>query len=454
MKPVLTADEYKRVDEAFTGDLDQAMDRAGFAVALAAARRGAGYGAKVVVLAGPGNNGGDGYVAARYLRDRGCSVEVQMLKEPATAQSIEAAARAQAAGVPIVPMADPAPCDLVVDAVFGGGGRSGTPDLVRAWMEVGGPVVAVDYPTGLDPNTGKVSDRAFHAVETVTFQCLKTGHVRGRGPDLCGTVTVADIGMQGGEPSMFVAEASDAALPGRPREGHKWSVGSVLVVGGSPALRGAAIYAGKAALEFGAGSVGVAVPGEDPAQISPELPTMDLDDALLALAKFDVVLAGPGLAAEDLDPVIPILRAATRLILDAGALHAGALEAALENDAEVLITPHSGEFERIAETESGAFAARALATKLGIAVLLKGNPTVITEGDRPILVRSGGPELASIGTGDVLAGMVGALWARGLSPVDAAVSGAYWHGIAGADAAGDGTVTASRLLDRIGRHAW
>jgi NAD(P)H-hydrate epimerase len=91
---------------------------------------------------------------------------------------------------------------------------------------------------------------------------------------------------------------------------------------------------------------------------------------------------------------------------------------------------------------------------LGIAVLLKGNPTVITDGDKPILVRSGGPELASIGTGDVLAGMVGALWARGLSPVDAAVSGAYWHGITGTDVAGEGTVTASRLLDRIGRHAW
>lgn len=455
MRPVVTADEYTRVDKAFDGDLEAAMDRAGYAVALAAARNGAGYGARVIVLAGPGNNGGDGYVAARYLQERGCSVEVQELKDPATQPAMDAAAKARDAGIRIRPMADTIPCDLIVDAVFGGGVRSDLPDVVRAWMDVDVPVVAVDYPTGLDPNTGKVPDRAFDAVETVTFQSLKTGHMRGRGPDLCGRVTVVDIGIPGGEPAMFLAEEADARLPGRDRLDHKWSAGSVLVVGGSPGLRGASIFAGRAALEFGAGSVYVAVPTDgDLAQVAPELPTIALEDAASSLRRFDVVLAGPGLASEHLDRLMPVLHQAERLVLDAGALRTEALEAAVENDAEVVITPHSGEFERIIGNEGGVFAARAAALKFGITVLLKGNPTVVTDGDKPVLVRSGGPELASIGTGDVLAGMVAALWARGLPPLGAALSAAYWHGTAGADIAENSTVTAPRLLDRIGRYAW
>lgn len=455
MKPVLTADEYNRVDKAYAGDLEQAMDRAGFAVALAAARNGAGYGSRVAVLAGPGNNGGDGYVAARYLHERGCSVAVEKLEEPVTQLAMDAAAKARALGIPMRPLAEPWPCDLIVDALFGGGGRSGTSETVRAWMEVTDPVVSVDFPTGVDPNTGKVSDHSFTATETVTFQCLKTGHVRGAGPDVCGKLTVVDIGIAGGEPSMYVAEANDAALPGRDRRAHKWSAGAVLVVGGSPALRGASIYAGRAALEFGAGSVAMVTPaGGTQRQVAPDLPTIAIDEAMSNLPRFDVVLVGPGLAPDDLAQVMPVLRQAKHLVLDAGALEIGALEAGLENDAQVLVTPHAGEFERISGNEAGAFAARAFAQKFGITVLLKGNPTVITDGDKPTLVRSGGPELASIGTGDVLAGMAAALWGRGLGPLPAAISAAYWHGIAGAEVARARTVTAPRLLDLIGRFAW
>lgn len=450
VKPVLTADEYKRVDKAFTGDLVQAMDRAGYAVAQAVIRAGAGYGKRVVVLAGPGNNGGDGYVAARYLKARGCDVEVQALTSPKTPEAIDAARKAAGSGVRVRDLGPPSEPDVVVDALFGGGARDGLPEHVLAWMDTNASVVAVDYPTGLDPNTGKVEATAFRAVETVTFQTLKTSHVRGSGPDYCGTVTVADIGIPGGEPAMFVAEEADALRPQRSRQAHKWSAGSVLVVGGSTGIVGAAVFAGVSALGFGAGSVVVASPRPDlVTQVAPELPTFMLADAEARLDRFDVVVAGPGLADEDSAQVAPILRKASRVVLDAGGLTPELVQAAREGDASVVATPHSGEFEKLAGVEEGAFSARSFARTHEVVLLLKGNPTLITDGGLPVLVDTGGPELATIGTGDVLAGMIGALWARGLGPLEAAISGAYWHGIAGADLAARGAVTAPALAVHV-----
>ena len=130
------------------------------------------------------------------------------------------------------------------------------------------------------------------------------------------------------------------------------------------------------------------------------------------------------------------------------------VDAAAEGGADVMVTPHAAEFQRVAGVGGGAFSVRAYAGKKGVVTLLKGNPTLISDGSEPILVRTGGPELASIGTGDVLSGMVGALWARGLEPRTAAVSGAYWHGVAAEDLSALGTVTAERLLSAIGRWAW
>ena len=455
MKPVLTADEYRRVDKAYKGDLIQAMDKAGFAVALAAARAGAAYGSRVVVLAGPGNNGGDGYVAARYLKARGADVEVQALAPPKTPPAIDAAEKARSAGVRMREIQSPATADVVIDALFGGGARTGMPPSVTAWMNTDAPVVAVDYPTGLDPDTGLVEDEAFHAVETVTFGTLKTGHVRKSGPDYCGTVTVADIGIGGGEPSMLVTEESDAYRPGRKRTAHKWSAGSVLIVGGSTGIVGASVFAGRSALSFGAGSVVVASPRADLVhEMAPQLPTLDATDAESRLDRFDVVVAGPGLAEGDSEMAMPILRKASRILLDAGGLLPDVLDAAVEGDAQVVVTPHAGEFERITGAGGGAYSVRAFANKKGITVLLKGNPTLISDGGLPILVTTGGPELASIGTGDVLAGMIGALWARGLEGTEAAVSGAYWHGVAAADLAEHRTVTADVLSDYVSAYAW
>lgn len=455
MQPVLTAEEYARVDKAYEGDLIEAMDRAGYAVSLAAARHGAGYGKRIVVLTGPGNNGGDGYVAARYLKQRGAAVEVHAFLEPKTDEAIDAMSKARSAGVAVRRLAEPVEADLVIDALFGGGVRRGLPDQIRAWMRAPAPVVAVDYPTGLDPDTGTVDDEAFRAVETVTFSTLKTGHVKKEGPEHCGRVTVADIGINGGRASMYIADETDAPRPPRSRSSHKWSAGAVLVVGGSTGIIGASVFAGRSALSFGAGSVVVASPNADAVhEIAPQLPTFDIERAESSFDRFDVVIAGPGLAGEDAPAVVPILQKAARVVLDAGGLTEELLAAATEADGEVVVTPHDAEYERLTGRGGGAFSIRAFARQRGITVLLKGNPTQVTDGGLPVLVTSGGPELASIGTGDVLAGMIGALWARGLSPMTAAVSAAYWHGRAGADLSCQGTVTADRLADHIVSYAW
>lgn len=455
VKPVLTASEYRRVDKAYEGDLSVAMERAGLAVALAASRRGAGYGARVVVLAGPGNNGGDGYVAARRLAARGVAVSVQRLGEPRTDEAIHAARGAASAGVRITKMGDPFACDLVIDAVFGGGVRGDVPEVVSKWSAADIPVVAVDFPTGLDPDTGIAKEDAFRAVETVTFGSLKTGHILSDGPGLCGLVTVADIGIEGGSPSLWIAEEADAPRPARPRTAHKWSAGSVLVAGGSDGMVGAAVLAARAALSFGAGSVYVTSPNPGRAHLAaPQVPSIPIEDAMSRLARFDVLVAGPGLAEGDLGPVADLVTASPRTVLDAGALRPELVEAAKAGNGGVVVTPHAGEFKNLAGVGPGKFSTRSYARRNDVVLLAKGSPTVVTDGGTPVLVTTGTQALASIGTGDVLAGMIGALWARGLDPMAAAISAAYWHGVAGAEISTSRTLTANMLADEVGRWAW
>ena len=172
-----------------------------------------------------------------------------------------AGAAAVAAGVPVRPLGSPIPCDLVIDGLFGAGFHGSLPDAVAAWTEHDAPVVAIDVPSGLHAEDGSADGPVFDAVRTVTFQALKPGHLLGRGPDLCGEVEIADIGLTDLRPVFGVCEDDDAPLPSRARDAHKWSAGSVLVVGGSAALTGAAAMTARAALEFGAGAVGIACPG-------------------------------------------------------------------------------------------------------------------------------------------------------------------------------------------------
>ncbi len=281
-----------------------------------------------------------------------------------------------------------AEADVVIDALFGGRARRRLPNEILAWKGTTASVIAVDYPTGLDADTGEVHEQAFRAVETVTFGSLKTGHVRGDGPEHCGQVTVADIGIHGGKPSMFIAEEHDAQRPSRPRSAHKWSAGAVLVLGGSPGLVGASILAARSALSFGAGTVYIGSARVDEIQrIAPEIPAVTLEDAAARLDRFDVVVAGPGLAEDDAGLVQPVLAGAAGVVLDAGGLTPETLAAAKKGGGDVVVTPHDGEFSRIAGVGPGTYAVRSLAAREGIVVLRKGSPTMVSDGGLPVLDR-------------------------------------------------------------------
>jgi NAD(P)H-hydrate epimerase len=465
---VITPDESARLDAAASDPVEVLMDRAGFAVAVAAARMGAGYGRRVIVLCGPGNNGGDGYVAARYLKARGADVEIRSLAYPKDENSParRAASAAVSAGVRVKPLEGPEPADLVIDALFGAGFHGELPPAVAMWTEAGHRVLAVDVPSGLDAASGDCHGSCFAAERTVTFHALKVGHLLGEGPDRSGEIEVVDIGLDGGDAALWLADESDAPRPARVRTSHKWSVGSVLVVGGSPGISGAAMLAARAALNSGAGSVKLACPGGLQAVYS-AMSAMVMTEGIGAGdrfdgsdaptvaevgERFDVMALGPGLGRDQDKFVAALLEQwPGPLVLDADGLNAlSGLRQLEDRDAPTIITPHHGEFSRLTDSEATLAAARRFAKDTGTVLLLKGNPTLVL-GEERWAVTSGGPELATIGTGDVLTGSVAALWARDLDPETAARSGAYWHGRAGQSLAGRAAVTAEGLVEEIGR---
>lgn len=476
MKPVITPDEAARLDAAAGDAVAGLMERAGYAVARSAAQMGAGYGKRIIVLAGPGNNGGDGYVAARYLRKRGADVVVMAWKAPSEdSVAWRAAADASASGVAIRSLTEPEPADLVIDALFGSGFRGELPDEIASWAQSPPPVLSIDIPSGVDSATGIAESVAFSAQRTVTFAALKLGHLLADGPDRSGEVVVHDIGF--GElgleplPEFMVCEERDAPRPVRGRHDHKWSAGSVVVVGGSPGLTGAPLLAANAALAMGAGAVTLMVPQRLQGVYAAQAPGImtrgigdrttlagqDVDEVLAAAERFDVMVLGPGLGlgsgADDFVRRL-VLRWPGGLLVDADGLNAlggtGPLNA---RQSPTIVTPHAGEFSRLTGESATYRAAMKAAADTGAVWLLKGSPTFVV-GELEWAVTSGGPELATIGTGDVLAGAVAALWARGLDPETAALSGAYWHGRAGRRAAADGAVTAPRLAQVMGRFAW
>jgi hydroxyethylthiazole kinase-like uncharacterized protein yjeF len=469
MRPVITPAEAARLDMASPVAVEDLMERAGLAVALAAARMGAGYGSRVVVLAGRGNNGGDAYVAARYLRERGVDVTVHCLGFPKGEYSParKAASRASLAGVSMREVGAVVDADLVIDGLFGSGFHGTLPDEVIPWTRTAAPVLAIDLPSGLSGLTGTADGPVFTARRTVTFDALKVGHLIGEGPERSGVVEVAAIGLPGPEVEFWICDDADAPVPPRPRDAHKWSVGSVAVVGGSAGLVGAAVMAASAALEFGAGAVRLIVPGgvrSEAATGHPGLMTagvgtgdtfgsVDVGQVLEAAGRFDVLVLGPGIGKGRGGLIDQILTRWKRpVVLDADGISGASLAVLAQRTAPTIVTPHAGEFERLTGTPAGYGAAFAVAAEAGIVVVLKGNPTFVA-GPQRWAVTSGGPELATIGTGDVLAGMVGALVARGMEPEDAARSAVHRHGLAGRHLAGITSVTATGLLGEIGRWA-
>jgi len=493
MRRVVTAAEMRALDRATIDDIGlpamTLMETAGRAVADAAVRMlGAGRG-HVAVVCGSGNNGGDGFVAARVLRDRGFDAVVYMA---APREAVRGDARAHlevferaGGGVRMIDTPEQlAAIDtrvidaaLVIDALFGVGlVRPITDHLaeVVTMMLMAERVLAVDLPSGLDADTGCVLGTAVIAERTVTMAALKIALVSAPGFARCGEIEVADIGI----PAALIAaspggasvvEAGDVGqwLP-RPRLlEHKGRRGHVLVVGGSPGMRGAGRLAAVAALRAGAGLCTLAADGDFDAPDSVMTRMLGPRDDLAALlAGKAAVVIGPGLGdGSGADArTREVLAAGVPAVLDADALNAMAADPPAIGRATgpIVVTPHPGEASRllgtsVADIEANRLeAARALAAKTRAVVVLKGARTIVCDGltaDRHCAINpTGGPALATGGSGDVLAGTIGALLAQGLSAVDAARAGVYVHGAAGdqlAEAHGARGVLSSDLPEAI-----
>ena len=412
MIPVVTPQRMGEIDRASATSFDVLVQRAGAAVARAAVDMlGGTYGRTVVVVAGPGNNGADGRVAAEILAARGVRCMV--------VDASEQPSRLPAA-------------DLVIDAAYGTGfrGTYQAPDPGEAL------VLSVDIPTGLEVT----ADR------TVTFAALKPDLLFGVGPQRAGVVDVVDIGLEiTGEQAHLVTDADVAdAVPRRPADAHKWTA-AVTVVGGSAGMEGAPALAAAAAFRSGAGYVRVSGgPGFAGSALPVEAVSAPLDVA--ELDRFGAVVVGPGLgrSAAAIELVRSVVTAEPACcVIDGDGLWALANGVSLEPGQPVILTPHDGEYRLLSGSPPGAdrvAAARELAERFGAVVLLKGPTTVVATPDQlPVIVRSGDQRLATAGTGDVLAGIIAALAAMGATPTQAAWCGAMVHGRA-ASLGSDGLV--------------
>ncbi len=442
MLAIVTPAEMAAIDAAAPEPLGVYVHRAGAAVARTALEMlGGAYGARVVVVAGPGNNGADGRDAAARLRRRGARVEV-----------VEVGAATGSIG----------PCDLCIDAAFGTG-------LSRPWdpPPVDAPVLAVDIPSGVDGLTGERLGSPWRAEVTVTFAALKPGLLLGAGPESAGRVEVADIGLDVGDPSAGLVQASDvdAWVPPRARATHKWQAG-VRIVAGSPGMSGAGHLVAAGAMRAGAGIVHATAPGtagDWPVEVVERRADAGswAHEVLDGLDRFGALAVGPGLgrlpsAGEQLAVLLAgsdVRGSGLAAVIDADALAVVERSVLSARRAPTILTPHEGEFARLAGAPAGAdrFAAvRRAAAELDSIVLLKGPATLVARPDGHVLaVGEGDARLATAGTGDVLTGVISALLARGVEPFLAAAAGAFVHGRAARLLASEGVV-AGDVAARIG----
>lgn len=490
---VLTAGEMGAIERAAIsrGDVTgrELMERAGRGVveavfawrpALAEAP------GSVVVLCGPGNNGGDGFVVARLLRGAGWDVSLFLYGEEARLppDAAENARLWRQVGdiAPFeVAIAEGLPAaDLYIDALFGGGLSRALPESIQTLHrnldpDVIAKTMAVDAPSGLCLDSGRALGFAFGAAATCTFQRPRRGHYLDEGPGLCGRLFVSDIGLDRAMTEDALSETLDArpirlvASPhlaaAKPPTGHKYSHGHVLIPAGGPGKGGAARLAGRGALRIGAGLVTLAPPSEAIAENAARLDaimlapaaTAEAFGALLEDSRITTVVLGPGLGVTQRTEAM--VSAALRLradnerrnvVLDADAMtvFADAPERlfAMVGRANTVMTPHMGEFGRLfpdirtrlgAPPDAGpAFskvdAVREAAARAGCVILLKGADTVIAAPDGEVAIAAAQyerrcPWLATAGAGDVLAGMIGGLLARGFPALAAAEAGAWLH---------------------------
>jgi hydroxyethylthiazole kinase-like uncharacterized protein yjeF len=492
LNPCLDAQEMRAIDAwAIKGKgvpSLELMEAAGRAVGEAAADAAAS--GKAAVICGKGNNGGDGLVAARALRETGFQVETLLLAPP---DELSDDARANLARADGARQVEPGELSremegagVIVDAIFGTGfagePRDPAATAIEAMNGAEAPVVATDIASGVNASTGEVEGQAVAADVTVTFHAPKLGHWIAPGKEHTGALRVAPIGIPEGAPAEARSGLIDPRVidlaPHRAAGSTKFSSGQVVIVGGSRGLTGAVCLAAMGAIRSGAGYATVAVPADLEAIFEAKLTeVMSLgcssregrlrpaasEQILGATERAACVVLGSGMGREQgTQRLIQELvkRIEAPLVLDADGLnaHAGRIEKLAERDGPLVLTPHAGEMARLLKTDSEAVeakraaSAREAAKRSGAIVLLKGDDSIVTDGERLAVNRISSPQLATAGTGDVLSGMIGAMIARGVEPFAATCAAVVAHSRAGraaGDLIGNDSVIAGDVIDSI-----
>jgi len=455
--PIYLTEQIRRIEREAGEAVPPLMERAGAAAAGLAGEIASDRNKDVLVLAGPGNNGGDARVVAARLQEQFFRVTVAASPEE---------------------LPDKA-WGLVVDGLFGIGLARDVEGPYARLVDYANqqrcPVLALDVPSGLQSDTGRVLGRAVRATHTITFIGLKPGLLTLDGPDHAGEITVADLGLRPkASPAAWVASPAlfKEALKRRPRNFHKGQAGSLGILGGASGMTGAALLAGRAALKLGAGRVYVGLLNETPMgvdPVNPELMLRHVDDALGL--DLDALVVGPGLGEGERGETVVGAALASDIpcVLDADALNLISenpdfRKACAHRTAETLVTPHPAEAARLLGSSVAAVqadrvkAARMISENLNAHVVLKGNGSIVAARDGHWFVNTtGNPGMASAGMGDVLAGLLGALLAQRYSGESALVLGTHLHGAAADELVRSGTgpvgLTAGEVTDAA-RRLW
>ncbi len=504
MIPVVTASEMREIDRKTIDDYGLPslvlMERAGLAVVKRIIEAFGGN-RKFLILAGGGNNGGDGLVVARNLHNLGLEVTAYLVSppdrlSPDCKRQFEIAAKM---GVKVVHDRTPGKSKLdesvIVDAILGTGlnkpVRAELARLINSVNRAEGPVVSVDIPSGISADTGEVMGSAVMANLTVTFGLPKRGHLLPPGSEYSGELFIEDIGFPAetledptGRCSLIQRADASTLIPPRFRNSYKGTYGHVLIAGGSPGKTGALLLAGRAALRTGSGLVTLATESSTSEVITPsvleemllplEFSEGDYSSALDQVFEFldergDVLAIGPGLGRDELKRDFTLeLIANTRvpMVIDADALYhlASLTEAGLKKlferlRAPALLTPHLGEMSRLLKKgaknlkDDPLEAARRFSLETGTVLVLKGAPTIVASPEGEVFLNStGNPGMAAAGSGDVLTGMIASLIGQGLPPLEAGILGVYLHGLAGdlgAGELGEHSLTAGDIINHI-----
>ncbi len=479
--PIYSTDQLREIEAsaARMPNPPALMARAGLAAAEIARELAPDQAPAILILAGPGSNGGDALVAARHLKTWWYKVDVVL---PGDANTLPADAQAahrdwiDAGGVCLKTIPEGGRWGLVIDGLFGIGLARPLEglyaNLIQQANALNVPILALDIPSGLHADSGQALGATIRATHTVTFLALKPGLLTGDGPDYCGNIWLRTLHLDTPmlySPHGWLLERPLVAklLPSRPLNSHKALFGSVGILGGAPGMAGAALLAARAALKLGAGRVYVGLIDDAAPRVDTRQPELMLRSAqeIIELPHLSCLVLGPGMgqSAHAAQYLARAIESDVPLVLDADALNLLAQDAALQEqvakrNARTLLTPHPAEAARLigCATDDVRYQrvdiATMLAARLNSFVVLKGVGSVCAQPNGTwYLNASGNPGLASAGTGDVLAGMLGALLAQGLSARDALLLAVFLHGAAADDLAARGIgpvgMTASEVID-------